>query len=331
MIRAGMGKDHDMQNSGRKSKRLWMAVLVAVPRLFFCDVSLAVPVNLSATQSGLLAARGPERVNRETRFRSAMTTALITSQGNWATSGVSFHWGLAGDVPILADFDGDGEIDPSVLRRTEGTVWRHFSAGGPDQTIPVSGDANPSVTDKFDGDGKDDLAWVEVQDHQFVWTIQLSSLSGQPKTFVFGKSSDVALSIDENGDGRAEAAVLSIAKNKRWLTVRGRKPVAVGTATALLIAVPSAGAPDRIFSWEPETGEWFLQASGKSTSLGVLGNKPDLPIPADYDRDGTIDKAVWSGRTGYITYAPSKSAKTKTIPAGQVDSQSLPLLATLVR
>jgi hypothetical protein len=330
MIRAGMGKDHDMQNSGRKSKRLWMVVLVALPFVFFSDVSLGVPINFLVTQSGILAVGGPERVTRETRFRSAMGTTLMTSQGDWATNGVSFHWGLAGDVPILADFDGDGEIDPSVLRRTEGTVWTHFSAGGPDQAIPVSGDANPSVTDDFDGDGKDDLAWVEVQDRQFVWTVELS-LSGQPKTFVFGKSSDVALTVDENGDGRAEAAVLSIAKNKRWLTVQGKKPVAVGSASVLLMAVPSAGAPDRIFSWEPKTGEWFLQASGKSTSLGVLGTKPDLPIPADYDGDGSIDKAVWSGRTRFITYAPGNGPKTKTIPAGRVNSQSLPLLATLVR
>jgi hypothetical protein len=273
--------------------------------------------------------------NRETRFRSAATTVLEPSTGTWAIEGSSFHWGLAGDVPILADFDGDGIVDPSVLRRADSTVWIHFSGGQRDLTVAVSGAANPSVTDDFDGDGKDDLAWVEVQDRQLLWTVQSSS-GRPPKTFLLGKASDVVMSIDFNGDGKAEPAALSIRANKRWLSIRGKAGVMVGSPKALVFAVPTTDKPDQIFIWEPSTGEWFQHSSGGNKSLGFFGKQPAVPIPADYDRNGSIDKAIWSSRMRTGVFIPTNGSGTKSISYGQAANikypgETFPLLATLVR
>jgi len=69
-------------------------------------------------------------------------------------------WGLGSDVPVAADYDGDGKADIAVwrgadsnwyvLQTSDGAVqsisWGSSSAGD----VPVPGD--------FDGDGKADVA-----------------------------------------------------------------------------------------------------------------------------------------------------------------------------
>jgi hypothetical protein len=325
-----MGKDHGMY---KRSRSYGPEILVALASVLASENRWGSPVHSLAVPSEKRA--NVKELHRERRFQSGALTSLRPNTGIWTTNGNSLRWGLPGDVPILADFDGDGAVDPAVLRRTESVVWIHFSGGRPDLTIPLSASANPSVTEDFDGDGKDDLAWVEVQDSQFLWTVQVSS-GGPPSTFLFGAASDVAAAIDYDGDGHAEPAVLSIRGNKRWLTVKGKQAVAVGSLNAMFFAVPNPGQPDRIFVWEPKTGEWFRHAAGKTESLGVLGKQPDLPVPADYDRNGSIDRAVWSGRSHSITFDPGSGSPAKNISLRQPKSDgtggsSFPLLATLIR
>jgi hypothetical protein len=39
------------------------------------------------------------------------------------------HWGLAGDIPLQGDYDGDGKIGPSRLARSDRNFWVLQSGG----------------------------------------------------------------------------------------------------------------------------------------------------------------------------------------------------------
>ncbi len=66
-------------------------------------------------------------------------------------------WGVSGDVPVAADYSGDGKADFVVFRPSDLTWYRrhtddnslHFITWGLAGDIPAPGD--------FDGDGKTDL------------------------------------------------------------------------------------------------------------------------------------------------------------------------------
>jgi hypothetical protein len=70
----------------------------------------------------------------------------------------SYQFGIDGDVPTQADFDGDGRTDTAVFRPSTG-VWYILRSSNNSFVITqwgVNGDV-PVVGD-YDGDGLDDIA-----------------------------------------------------------------------------------------------------------------------------------------------------------------------------
>ena len=115
------------------------------------------------------------------------------AEGNWyivnSSNGnlITKQWGKSGDIPVSADYDGDGKSDIAVFRPSEGNWYIKLWTGsmilrnwGASTDIPVPGD--------FDGDGKADTA--VFRPGEGTWYVINSSTNSVSLTYL-GESGDV--------------------------------------------------------------------------------------------------------------------------------------------
>ncbi len=103
-------------------------------------------------------------------------------------------FGMPGDIPVPADYNGDGRVDMAVFRPSEG-VW--IVHGGPVVRLGAAGDI--PVPADYNGDGRVDMAVFRPS--QGIWII------GGGMVVKFGIPGDIPVPADYNGDGRADIAV----------------------------------------------------------------------------------------------------------------------------
>ena len=186
----------------------------------------------------------------------------------WGTT-IHHQFGSIADIPVPADYDGDGHDDLAVYRPDYGSwyvlessqefdpAYAQISQFGKLGDVPVPAD--------YDGDGKADIAVYRTPEARwYIW----ESKNGNLRSTRFGQSGyDLLVPADYTGDGKADVAVF---RSGVWIIERS----------------------------EDHTPEVFY-----------FGTAGDTPVPADYDGDGRTDPAVFRNGTWYVSESSSSGAK----------------------
>ena len=225
------------------------------------------------------------------------------------------------------DFDGDGKTDLSVFRPSNGTWYLNRSTSGLTATQWGLGGDKPAAAD-YDGDGKTDLAVFRDngfgnQNLSYFFILRSSTNTFQQEQF--GRTGDVPLPGDFDGDGKADVAVY-------------RNGAASGAQSFFFYRPSSAAAVDfRTLYWgtngdvpvrgdfdgdgkadaavfRPSNALWYVQQSSNGQMLiQSWGTASDKRVPADYDGDGKTDFAVFrpTDNTWYIRNSATGTASSR--------------------
>ena len=200
--------------------------------------------------------------------------------GAWYEPGQApVYFGLPGDIPVPADYDGDNAADRAVYRAG---AWYVEGVGAPTyfglpERLPVPGD--------YDGDG--DAERAVFRPSVGGWFIE-----GQPTVF-FGLPGDVPVPGDYDGDGDVEPAVWR-PDHGGWY-VQGMPTEYVGLPGD--VPVPGDFDGDGAVEptiWRPAVGGWYF-----STRLPTfVGLQSDLPVLSEFEGNGQSEVGVWRPAIG---------------------------------
>lgn len=210
-------------------------------------------------------------------FRDRSWYLDMNGTGTWESTFDTLHaaFGLATDIPITGDWDGNGTTEIGVFRNS---AWYLDADGngswitGVDTKVDAFGLATDvPVTGDWNGDGATEIgvfrngAWSLDADGSGTWTAGIDIVYA-----AFGSGSDIPITGDWNDDGRTEIGVF---RNGTWYLDNGD-------------GIFSAGPPDAVFAF------------------GLAG---DIPVTGDWNGDGVTDVGVFRNGDWHLDTDGSRS------------------------
>ena len=213
----------------------------------------------TATQFGL---DGDITVDRRLRRRHHTDYAVFRpSTGTWYHPPVldrhAAHvgWGVPGDRPMPADYDGDGRTDIAVWRRPPASGGSSIPATArvAHAVGPVDGSADRAPTSTVTG--RADLAVFRPSTAQWFLHLTTAAYWRTRSVRTWGQAGDIPVAADYDGDGRS--------RHRRSIVRRLGQWVGIDALTLGLVA----------------NVQWGLNG--------------DTPRPHDFDGDGVADPVVF--------------------------------------
>lgn len=218
------------------------------------------------------------------------------------TYALNGHYGQAGDIPVVGDFDGNGVYDLAVFR---GGSWivdsthtltadpAPLSFGGMAGDIPLAAD--------FDGDGIADLVIYRNGN----WYIRRSTNGTSFALSLGGASGDKPIVADFDGDGIPDIAVFN---NGNWtirMSVTSSNTTDTFGAAADLPCAADWDHDGRAELCVFRNGTWYFKKIGAPNTLDTysFGASGDLPLAGGaFDSNAIFVRAGASGtQNGSLT------------------------------
>jgi len=248
------------------------------------------------------------------------------------------------------DFDADKKEDLALWHPKTNTLYFQLTSDGKfyeKKFFDAELNYSPVFAD-YDGDGKTDFAFYQVESGQWIFYL---SKEGLQKTFL-GGISDIPIPTDINGD---MIYSLSIWRPNAGLWVLTEKTKSIQSDDSEPEIIPEGNFQDSAFSgdydgdgksdlivWRPDDGYWHVVRSRTGFDFEQSdhiqhGKEWDIIVPNDYDNDGRCDLVFWrpSEQTWYFLYAGSqnqnqiKFGEKNDIPlSADLDSDGSPELIT---
>jgi len=180
---------------------------------------------------------------------------------DWTGEDHEFYFGNPGDIPLMGDWDGDGDATPAMYRPSRGWAYltntsattlaeRDFFFGNP-ADLPIAGD--------WDGDGRDSLGIYRPAEGKVYLSNRLDT-GFADVSYSFGLPGDQPLVGDFDGDGK-----------------------------------------DSVGLYRPSTSFVYFRnstTSGPAESSFYFGNPGDVIVAGDWDGDGIDTVASFRSSLG---------------------------------
>jgi len=242
----------------------------------------------------------------------------------------AYEFGGPDDIPVPADYTGDGKTDVAFFRPATGEWFVLRSEDSSYYAFPFGQDGDIPAPGDYDNDGKADAGIFREAGSQ--WFILRSGDKGVT-FFNFGSAGDKPTIDDFDGDGFDDIAIFRPSLGEWWQARSSEGVIAYefgspGDRTAFGRWTDD-NRSDVAF-YRPSTGEWYvLRSEDLSFYAFPFGAAGDIPVPGDYDGDGKIDQAVYRPSEGlWITFG-STSQQAQFIGFGVPTDVPIPSIVSV--
>ncbi|MBS0437790.1 MAG: VCBS repeat-containing protein [Proteobacteria bacterium] len=209
-------------------------------------------------------------------YRPANSTFYVR-HGDDGQAASELGFGAPGDIPLWADFNGDGKNVPGLYRNGRWLISSHADStadveidfGGAPGDVPLAAD--------IDGDGRADL--VIFRNGQ--WIVRGTRDPSRLLNFQFGQAGDIPVLADFDGSGKIDLAVF---RHGQWFIDTERNGTAKmtlnfgGSADRFPIASHNTGthgSSPALF----RDGMWIVGTAANAPMIEVaFGASGDIPV-----------------------------------------------------